>query len=272
MGFDLSQYNKLLAEQKTELAEQYIADSVPDYLYKYYWLSKGEDKNNDEKRFTSLILNSNWFAVSDEQNDPFEFKMGYVSERLIEKKNASDIAAKAAKFSLEYMRNNTLLCSFTATDENNLPMWASYSNNHYGYCVKYKVNNKRALMRVFYEKDRIGVLGVPLGFINEAKLSDEQEQETDGLKFYRHMIMQLMCVKHISWAHEKEYRIIQPRDGAVFGRNIENTIITPVDLYIGFNCIPEYERRLISICKDNLNCNVYKSRIGETSFLEFDKL
>lgn len=86
MGFDLSQYNKLLAEQNIKLAEQYLADSVPDYLYKYYWLSKGNNKESDELRFASLTSNSNWFAVADEQNDPFEFKMGYVSERLIEKK------------------------------------------------------------------------------------------------------------------------------------------------------------------------------------------
>lgn len=266
--FDMKHYLKLLEDKNGDEAIAYFVESVPDYLIKFYSLSNDADSN--EKRFKTLASNANWFDIAEHQNDPFDMKMAYVDEEIAKKKGACEEAVITAKNLLDRMQKGFALCSFIDTDINNLPMWAFYANNHQGYCVKYKVNKKELVFRIFYESERIGILGILLQLYAAMKASDEKNCETKELQLYRHCLFNLINCKHISWKNENEFRIIVPVEKQC-GLNIQNEAIgiEPTDVYLGINCSINNQERLVKICKNNLHCRLHKGFVSQTKFLEF---
>ena len=158
-------------------------------------------------------------------------------------------------------------------NEENLQMWAHYANNHQGYCIKYKIDNKKAFFKIMYEDNRIPTLSIPLNLYKKKKKSDKQKSETKLLEKYRYLFILLLNIKHSSWSNEKEYRLIcsKEKDG---GSNLNNEIvgIKPVEMYLGLKCSDKNKSILKSIAENNLNCKCYESLISNTKILDFKEL
>lgn len=244
-------------------AHNYISSFVPDYIYKYYSLF--DDKEKDEQRLCSLREGSNWFAESSEQNDPFDMKQAYFDEEGFSKEDVDEV-----NHILNHFQNHTLLCSFTGCNEYTLPMWATYANSHKGYCIRYKVEDKKRFFMVFYENNRIsiGSLAKRLVELNRKRI----EYNNVVNYYYVYIILLLLSMKHTSWKHENEFRLMMPSEES--GKNIPMKCfnITPTDLYIGLYCSSENKEKIIDICREKLKCNVYQAKKSKKTFLEFEKI
>lgn len=247
-------------------AMNYVEENVPDYLYKFYSLSDSDDELS-RKKLDTLRSNSNWFDLVRNQNDPLDMKMAYIDET---NKKVSEKAVDVAKTLLNDIINSLVICSFIDSNEENLQMWAHYANNHQGYCIKYKIDNKKAFFKIMYEDKRIPTLSIPLNLYNEMEKSDKQKSETKLLEKYRYLFILLLNIKHSSWSNEKEYRLIYPKekDG---GSNLNNETIgiKPVEMYLGLKCSDKNKSILKSIAENNLNCKCYEAFISDTKILDF---
>lgn len=250
-------------------AMKYAEQNVPDYLYKFYSLSDSDEELN-QKKLETLKSNSNWFDLACNQNDPLDMKMAYIDET---NKKVCENAVDVAKTLLNDIIDSLVICSFIDSNEKNLQMWANYANNHQGYCIKYKIDNKKAFFKIMYEDNRIPILSIPLNLYNEMEKSDKQKSETKLLEKYRYLFILLLNIKHSSWSNEKEYRLIYPKekDG---GSNLNNEIIgiKPVEMYLGLKCSDKNKSILKSIAENNLNCKCYDSFISNTKILDFKEL
>lgn len=249
MIFDKNIYFSFLKNEDIDGATNYLEDCAPDYLIKFYSLS--EDKDTNKKKFDTLSADMNWYDVPEHQNDPFDMKLAYVDEELAKAKEACPEAVETAKVLLGSLQRGFALCSFIDTNIDNFPMWAFYANNHQGYCVRYKVNRKKIVSRVFYEK----------------------ESETKHLEFFRHILFTSLNCKHISWKNENEYRIICPVENNE-GLNLSNKTmgLTPIEVYMGINCSLKNQKRIIDICNNKLQCRAYKGAVSGKKFLEFEEV
>ena len=273
MSFDTKIYFEYLNKRDMKNACKYLIDNTPDYLYKFYSLSGNQNNELDVKKLNTLASNSNWYDLPKNQNDPYDMKLAYVDEKLAKEKGAIPEAVEVAKTLLSSLQNSFALCSFIDTDINNLPMWAFYSNNHKGYCVKYKINKKELVQRIYYESARIKIFGTLLCLYEEMKKSEKNGAETKDIEFYRHLVFGILNCKHVSWKAENEFRIIVPTEKAC-GINISNDIvgIVPEEVYIGINCSADNEKRIIDICKHNLKCKAYKCSTNGNEFLVCEEI
>lgn len=255
-----------LNNNDTHGAMKYVEENVPDYLYKFYSLSDTDDELN-RKKLDTLRSNSNWFDLVRNQNDPLDMQMAYIDKT---NKRIGQNAINCAKKMMTDMINYLTICSFADTSERNLQMWANYANKQQGYCVKYKIHNKKAFYKVMYEDNRIPILSIPLNLYKEMEKSDKQKSETKLLEKYRYLFILLLNIKHSSWSNEKEYRLIYPKekDG---GSNLNNEMIgiKPVKMYLGLKCSDAHKSELESIAKDNLGCKCYEAFISDTKILDF---
>ena len=269
--FDLNQYFGLLENGKEEEAISYRASFIPDYIYKFVSLS--DDADNNEKKLTSLEENKIWFASSKVQNDPFDFKGIYLNKKEL-------IEHKFPESSLELFDKATekafLLAAFTENMHDNLSMWAHYANNHKGYCVKYRVTNKRIIRNVIYEPKRIATASIFANLVNAAvKANDptatveEKKQAMADANFYSAIMFEIFFIKHDSWKSEKEYRILQLNSDDVNGMNVavEKLGLIPEAVYCGINC--EHTEKIETIAK-KINLNFYKCKLSETEFSVFE--
>lgn len=250
-------------------AMNYVEENVPDYLYKFYSLSDSDDELN-RKKLDTLRSNSSWFDLVCNQNDPLDMKMAYIDET---NKKVSEKAVDVAKTLLNDMINSLVICSFIDSNEENLQMWAHYANKHQGYCIKYKIDNKKAFFKIMYEDKRIPTLSILLNLYNEMEKSDKQKSETKLLEKYRYLFILLLNIKHSSWSNEKEYRLIYPKEKNG-GSNLNNEMIgiKPVKMYLGLKCSDAHKSELKSIAKDNLDCKCYEAFISDTKILDFKEL
>lgn len=276
MEFDKKIFFDFLQNHDIDNAMKYLVQGIPNYLYKFYSLSSESKKENDElnqKKLKTLSTNCNWYDTPDKQNDPFDMKIPYIDREFAQKYNADSVIVDGMCDLLKTFQDNIVICSFTELDANNMPMWAYYSNNSQGYCVKYQVRKKELIQRIFYEPERINVLSILVSLYKSMLDFMENNQETQELKWLTAIMINILNCKHISWQNEKEHRIILLSNGRR-GLNIKNEKvgIEPVELYIGINCCEENRQRLVEICRNNLKCKVYSSEVTENKFLKFTEI
>lgn len=261
-------FDYLLNDDVNE-AMKYAEQNVPDYLYKFYSLSDSDEELN-QKKLETLKSNSNWFDLACNQNDPLDMKMAYIDET---NKRVSENAVDVAKTLLNDIIDSLVICSFSDSNEKNLQMWANYANNHQGYCIKYRIDNKKAFFKIMYEDNRIPTLSIPLNLYNEMCKVDKGNIEIEALNKYRYYFVLLLNIKQSCWSNEKEYRLIYPKekDG---GSNLNNEMIgiKPVEMYLGLKCSDENKSKLKSIAEDDLNCKCYEAFISTIKDLDFKEL
>lgn len=277
MEFSKTRYIQLLEQRQIEAALEYRASFTPDYLYKFFWLDEIRDEDSEQKlvesnnkKFTTLENNQLWFALPEYQNDPYEFAGMYLDkDKLISYGfKREDIEG------IEQMIRNIPMCCFVANSSANLPMWAHYANNHRGYCVKYKANNKDAVRRIMYEPNRIPVATIFAEFITAAKKYDEGIGPAQDVQFFATVLQEMMFIKHSSWMAEKEYRIVHPTDkriekGTYVG--VAEVGLEVSEIICGYKCASDHIERLNQIAS-SLNVPCRKCTLSETEFTVYSEV
>ena len=277
MVFSKTRYIQLLEQRQIEAALEYRASFTPDCLYKFFWLNEIRDEDSEQQlvkannqRFTTLERNQLWFALPEYQNDPYEFVGMYLDkDKLI-----SYGFQREEIESIEQMIRNIPICCFVANSSSNLPMWAHYANNHRGYCVKYKVNNKNAVRSIMYEPNRIPVATIFANFITAAKNLDKGIDSIRDVQFYLTLLQEIMFIKHSSWSSEKEYRIVYPTDKPVekgLYVDVSSVGLEVKEIICGFKCASNHIVKLDRIASA-LKVPCRKCTLSETEFTVFSEV
>lgn len=248
---DYKIYLDLLGNKEFKKASAFKNSKIPNTLFKYFALNDNKAVNEsklkyiDEQKIMLCKLNS--------FNDPFEGKFLIFDKNKLEEKGWDRDGIEEYYEALIDFWNITCLSN---TDEQNMPMWAYYANNHQGFCVEYEFSETQTkyIFPVNYEENREFASSIVTHIINnicKAKQGDFQLTDKDYL--YNQILFLSMTAKHTSWMHENEYRIIAPYSD--FPATIKN-------IYIGLNCKSEYKKRLISIGKKfNGYCSIYEMQL-----------
>jgi len=224
---------------------------VPDRLFKYYGLSDNQELN--DSKIETLAASRVYAASVKSLNDPFDCRAYfYRAEPLIEKFGFDPVG------SIGDMTTMALITSFTACDENSMPMWAHYANNHAGYCVEYDMTDKentslrglvfpvqysnhRLDLTRFYEKQ----LETIIDKVQKNTASGVNKTIIDDLSLV-YLPLLLCNVKHPSWSYEKEFRcsIGATAKGAPY------VYAKPKTIFVGLRCADENKAKLEQVISD----------------------
>lgn len=277
MIFNKAKYLQLLEKRKIEAALEYRASFTPEYLYKFFGLNEIKDEEverqlvqSNEQKFSTLENNQLWFALPEYQNDPYEFSGMYLDKaRLLSW--GFDLNAIE---SVEQMIRNIPICCFVANSSSNLPMWVHYANNHRGYCVKYKVNNKMSVRNIIYEPKRIPIATIFAEFLTAAKKFDDGVGPMDDVRFYSMILQEMLFIKHDSWSSENEYRIVFPSEKSIekgMYVSVTDVGLEVSEIICGYKCARNHIERLSRIA-DSLSVPCRKCSLSETDFTVYDEV
>lgn len=270
MEYSNNKYLEFLHDGFINEAIEYRASCVPDYLYKFFWLTDNLEDGENKKRLQTLENNQLWFAAPTLQNDPYEFRGIYLDEKkLLE----LGVTPESISTTAELLLKRVLLTSFTANMSDNLPMWAHYANNHRGFCVKYKVRKKHAIRNVTYEDKRISIASIFCSFLRAAQYSDIRCDKNAFLQaqIYATIMQEMFFFKHRSWEYEHEYRGLYSVEKETKGINVSLSELglSVVEIYCGINCCEHNKKRLSGIAAI-LEVPCKECKTSSTSFTVFE--
>lgn len=255
---------KLLQEKKFDELDKFQNDHTPKLLTKFYSLTDNEDLNN--LKLSTLENQQIWFSPIKDLNDPYEFRNMYLDKSKFKELGFSN--KEIDNFNLFFKSFTSDFCttSFTTNTYDNLPMWAYYANNSNGFCVEYEVVFPGYLERVSYEPKRVPISTLLIDFYDEAYEVTKQGKKDDSelkklVKVFSHQAL----MKHKSWSHENEFRIIRPLDK---GKNISLSELglKTKRIIAGLNCSEEHKERLNNI-SHKLSCgDLLYTRISDNDY------
>lgn len=263
----MKKYFELLQNQKYIEAKEYRKKLIPQKLVKYVSLTN--DNESNEKKFFSLENNMAWFSSIKTLNDPYEFKCMYIDVKKLEAANYDKVLIDAFKNYLKDQEDSWTVLSLSNAGIESLPMWAYYSNNHKGFCIEYTVEDPELIYPVSYEQKRVPIASIIAGMFSEFEqaYNNHEPLSLDAL-FYACVMRYQFLMKHVSWKHEEEYRIIYP-----FVTNIgNNMLINKIGLrtsriVAGINCSDEHKKRLNAISQ-KINCgSIKEAQISDTEYI-----
>ena len=254
---DYEKYIELYRQGKFSEAVAYKATQIPTRLVKYYSLN--DDKNTNESKIQYLKEQRIFLSPFTGFNDPFEGKFFRFDKEKLD--SCGWDREMVITFFISLAKSFKYTC-LSDTDENNMPMWAYYANNHQGFCVEYLLceMQKKYIFPVTYEPERVSANAITTNLLYEyMKMREEGKDYTDtsaDANVYLQMMILSLAAKHKSWEHEREYRIICHRD---------DFPAIPSEIYIGLNCKEEYRKELIEVGKSIDVCKVYQMEFDEDS-------
>ena len=263
----MKKYFELLQNQKYIEAKEYRKKLIPQKLVKYVSLTN--DNESNEKKFFSLENNMAWFSSIKTLNDPYEFKCMYIDVKKLEAANYDKVLIDAFKNYLKDQEDSWTVLSLSNAGIESLPMWAYYSNNHKGFCIEYTVEDPELIYPVSYEQKKVPIASIIAGMFSEFEqaYNNHEPLSLDAL-FYACVMRYQFLMKHVSWKHEEEYRIIYP-----FVTNIgNNMLINKIGLrtsriVAGINCSDEHKKRLNAISQ-KINCgSIKEAQISDTEYI-----
>lgn len=254
---DYDRYIELYRQGKFQEAVEYKATQVPTRLVKYYSLNDNVTVNKSKLQY--LKEQRIFLSTASGFNDPFEGKFFKFDKDKLEKSGWDK------EMVVDYytsVANGFRYTCLSNTDENNMPMWAYYANNHQGFCVEYLLCDmqKKYIFPVTYEPERVSANDITTNLLYEyMKMKEEGREYTDtsaDANVYLQMLILSLAAKHKSWEHEREYRIICHRD---------DFPAIPSKIYIGLNCKEEYRKELVEVAKSIDVCKAYQMEFDEDS-------
>ena len=271
--FNYEYFYSLIKSGEIDAAFDYRASFTPEYIYKFYPLTDDpvneEQKQLNQKRLYSLENNMIWFTSPEKQNDPYEFKGIYWDDN---KLLQVGVPQQSIEYTKELLFKRILLAAFTSNMNDNLSMWAHYANNHQGYCVKYKVGNKRTIRNVIYSSSRTSMTNTFMNFLQQGlrgvKLGDvklfEESQKHSAI------LQDKFFYKHASWEYENEFRALYPFDGTETGLNvsIDELSLSVEEIYSGINCSKENKKELSQIAS-KLKVSYKECSMSDVDFTVF---
>lgn len=222
--------------------------NIPTVMHKYFSLSNDYTLNASKIQYISE--NKVYLSTLNSFNDPFEGKFLIF--------NQDKLAQEGWDIDLIYdyydnLRNFWHATCLSDTNEQNMPMWAYYANNHQGFCAEYILSDmqKKYIFPVSYESERQCADSIVTRVINAFGKFKYEGIEPDGKNSALLQCLLLsLAAKHKSWKHENEYRIIHAES---------HFPIIASKIYIGLNCKTEYVQKLLKIGEaSNGLCHVYQ--------------
>lgn len=269
--YKMDTYFSLLNGRKIAEAEDYRKSLVPTKLLKFVSLTDDIESNNN--KFVTLENNQAWFSSAKVLDDPYEFKGMYIDEDTLTKNGYPEYLISSYKELFANQIEQWSVLSLSATSIDCLPMWAYYTNNFHGFCIEYQVERPDAILKVFYESQRIPIASVMANFYNEFnKMVANEEKTNSEVEFYATMLKGQLHIKHKSWKHENEFRVLYPLLGE-YGQNvnINNIGLKPNRIIAGLNCNDENKTRLNNI-SNSLGCgDLLESKISGNKYTIFSK-
>lgn len=236
---------------------------IPDTLFKYYSLT--DDIQLNKRKLDTLSQRKIFMADAKYLNDPFDNKAFFYKHH--ELKKYERLKNCDGKIIDDFSAFNKVT-SLTANDVYSMPMWAHYSNNHRGFCISYDMKSNNELSActfpIQYTDQRIDITKL----IENQIISMTNEFNIQSSKGNKRILLNdlsliylssLLCnLKHISWSYENEFRCTT---GAT-AKGMPYISATPKEIYIGMNCLPKYEKKLINIA-NTLKIPIYKMYFDE---------
>ena len=193
----------------------------------------------------------------------------YIDVKKLEAANYDKVLIDAFKNYLKDQEDSWTVLSLSNAGIESLPMWAYYSNNHKGFCIEYTVEDPELIYPVSYEQKKVPIASIIAGMFSEFEqaYNNHEPLSLDAL-FYACVMRYQFLMKHVSWKHEEEYRIIYP-----FVTNIgNNMLINKIGLrtsriVAGINCSDEHKKRLNAISQ-KINCgSIKEAQISDTEYI-----
>lgn len=250
-----------------KLAENLMRKNSPKFLYRY--------RPVNDRELIALQNNHLWLSTFKEFNDPFENKVFFDVESIVDSYIATNINEKKGvnknqpayisciaemkkiiknlEDELEIKRNRAFIACF-CENYNSLLMWAHYANGHKGICICYRYED---LVKAY------GVLNVlPVTYTeNFYKFSTFDEYVNNSQIFIK-----LCKTKSLEWAYEKEWRLMgghRINDPYCPGKIVQTP--KPYSIYMGAKIDEQRKSQLIGICKEK-NIKLYQMRPSERGY------
>ncbi|MBQ0109223.1 MAG: DUF2971 domain-containing protein [Clostridiales bacterium] len=262
----MNEYLKLLFDKKTDQAIGLRNKSIPKKLIKFFSLS--EDQMLNSQKLTTLKEQKIWFSSVNSLNDPYEFKSMYLNETILKGKRYPQVFIDYYKNMLDGGSQKLLVASFSGNSFDCIPMWAYYANNHKGFCVEYDVENTNMIYPVQYEPNRIPIARIAVEhFMSFSKIQSKTGKEVEDFKFYNEILKHQFLIKHSSWSHENEYRILCPKGNCEKGRLVSLKLLglKTSKIVAGVNCKKENIEKLKEIANE-ISCPMLQTQISTNEF------
>jgi hypothetical protein len=239
---------------------------IPQRLFRFQ-----PPKNN---RFKTIENKQLFLSPSSEFDDPFDM-IGTFCDFIKISNEEQRSVEDCIKFIKELNESRQTMPSVCFCENiNNLPLWASYTNNYQGFAVEYNFcelgmesHITRNLYPIYYEPRRIDLTK---SLINILKNKDSVLRG-DYSKISKEQLIIFFSnfCKHESWKFQDEWRLIN-----ISGERVLSEIV-PEAIYIGYKSSPFTKRRLKNIAK-KISCKCFlmkESNLNEDKYnLQFEQI
>lgn len=255
----LKQYFDLLEKNQFNEAENLRQKNIPLKLIKFISLTDDDELNNT--KFETLSEQKIWFSSINKVNDPYEFKGMYIDTKKLKNNGYTDENICLITYLFELTKKFGITC-LSANTFDNLPMWAYYTNNHKGFCVEYDVTNKECIYEIMYEPELLEITSILSNlYVEIQKNIINLNTNNEMLDYYTTLFKYQLFLKHKSWEHEKEYRIVYPmkynQSNSGQAISISEVGLKTSKIIAGLYCKNEHIQKLNEISKE-LGCGEVK--------------
>lgn len=193
-----------------------------------------------------------YLSRADQFNDPFDclFLENCHSKEVYDQLKEVDLAYEeyekqcVSDKKSEKIRKSIYVTCFSESMDNN-SMWSYYADEHKGFCAEYKLKD-------LYKEHGI----LPIVYVDKKPVLDENN------KNYKQLIA---LIKHSSWKHEKEWRIVkcdehEEKDGITIAG------IMPTAIYLGCNNMKHIDdnykvvKNIYGFCSDSQDYDTIKNQ------------
>lgn len=266
---NVSDYSMALLRGDFKEACKIRQESIPPKLYKFFPLDVSEEK--DLRILNTLKAGELWFSPISSFNDPYEYMGLFIKEERLKQAGYDDALIAAINKTLTTIGGQGLVCCFSATDCCAAPMWAYYANWAKGFCVEYDVISPCAIREVLYESAPLDVTGIVARLLKSAIDKGLKGSFSIDDKISIELLSTNTCIKHKSWEHEQEYRIVLPvEEGKGCSLPVASSGLKTNRIILGLRC--SHDKEIIEIA-DRLGVRVSKLyKTKESYFAEENQL
>lgn len=246
---------------------------VPKRLFKYQPINDANRSN----RLRTLKENKIWLTKADYLNDPYDCQAFYYNkEKLLKAIIENDIPSKISRtpeYIIDFLENGlkmfkrNMAVTCFSEQEDNMPMWANYADNHAGICIEYDFSNlstnsgfSQMLYPIVYVEERYDISNLLIDQVTAAWMKNP------------YVLFFITLMKHTSWKYEKEWRFIGTdiNQEHINGFTVELPV-QPKAIYFGMRCREEDINEITKIV-DGTSIELYQNTILNDEFFHLEKL
>jgi hypothetical protein len=161
----------------------------------------------------------------------------------------------------------------------NLTMWAHYTNSHSGYVIEFDSSN-RYFNKTINEHDKLRRLN-DIIYVKERPNITLFDSTIEEDKFTEYMIEKILLTKSKHWDYEEEIRMIQPLDESDIQSNSGEIHLFKFDasavknLYFGVNANSDFKNNVLQLLREPRyqHVEVYQGGLSKSEYkIDFQKV